>query len=162
MAIDARKSDIGGYAAASEPVTLKPRCFSSPARDAIAVPQIPTRCTCCWSTASRLPDSRRGLQYLQRHAGLIRQEFCLDAERQSKVAARDMPGLHSVDDRDLVLSEHPRDHLLQLVVLLAGLNAFEHLTEDEPTHVLEFSGEPQVHQHAVDLVRLFRDVFDEQ
>ena len=40
---DARKSDIGGYAAASEPVTLNPRAFSIPANDAIAVPQIPIR-----------------------------------------------------------------------------------------------------------------------
>src|ERR1051325_4742633 len=50
MLIEARKSDIGGYAAASEPVTLKPRCFSSPASDAMAVPQIPMICTCCCST----------------------------------------------------------------------------------------------------------------
>src|SRR5438445_13603305 len=63
MAIEARKSDIGGYAAASEPVTLNPRCFSRPASDAMAVPQIPIRCTCCWSTVqvngylSRLPIS---------------------------------------------------------------------------------------------------------
>jgi len=40
---DARKFDIGGYAALSEPVTRKPRSFSIPASDAIAVPQTPIR-----------------------------------------------------------------------------------------------------------------------
>ena len=38
-----RNSDIGGYAAASEPVTWNPRCLSMPARDAMAVPQMPIR-----------------------------------------------------------------------------------------------------------------------
>src|SRR6185312_6592896 len=56
MEIDARKSDIGGYAAASEPVTLKPRCLSNPASDAMAVPQIPMMCTCCCSTFFRLTE----------------------------------------------------------------------------------------------------------
>ncbi len=40
---EARKSDIGGYAAASEPVTRNPRCCSMPASDAMAVPQIPIK-----------------------------------------------------------------------------------------------------------------------
>ena len=34
---------MGGYAAASEPVTRKPRCFSIPASEAMAVPQIPIK-----------------------------------------------------------------------------------------------------------------------
>src|ERR1700761_8821289 len=40
------KSDIGGYAAASDPVTVCPWSCSIPASEAIAVPQIPIRCTC--------------------------------------------------------------------------------------------------------------------
>ena len=35
--------DIGGYEAASDPVTRNPRCCSIPASEAIAVPQIPIR-----------------------------------------------------------------------------------------------------------------------
>src|SRR5215469_14114316 len=42
----ARKSDMGGYAAESEPVTRKPRSFSIPASEAMAVPQMPTRWMC--------------------------------------------------------------------------------------------------------------------
>src|SRR5260370_32463337 len=58
---EARKSDIGGYAAASEPVTLNPRWRSSPASDAMAVPQMPIRCTCCCSLIQiRLTDVRDG------------------------------------------------------------------------------------------------------
>ena len=38
-----RKSDIGGYAAASDPVTRNPRVFNIPASDAMAVPQIPIK-----------------------------------------------------------------------------------------------------------------------
>ena len=38
-----RKVDIGGYAAASDPVTRNPRCCSIPASEAIAVPQMPIR-----------------------------------------------------------------------------------------------------------------------
>ncbi len=40
------RSDIGGYAAASEPVTVCPCSCSIPASDAIAVPQMPIRCIC--------------------------------------------------------------------------------------------------------------------
>src|SRR5437867_4207719 len=43
MLSDCKKSDIGGYAAASEPDTGKPRSDSMPARDAMAVPQMPMR-----------------------------------------------------------------------------------------------------------------------
>src|SRR5437762_8926669 len=46
MPSDFKKSDIGGYAAASEPVTRKPRSASIPASDAMAVPQMPMRWMC--------------------------------------------------------------------------------------------------------------------
>ena len=46
MPNDSRNVDIGGYDAASEPVTRKPRSCSIPASDAIAVPQIPMRWMC--------------------------------------------------------------------------------------------------------------------
>jgi len=43
MPRDSKKTDIGGYAAASDPLTRKPRCRSIPANDAMAVPQIPIK-----------------------------------------------------------------------------------------------------------------------
>src|ERR1035438_4290420 len=43
---DSRKVDMGGYDAASEPVTRNPRSCSMPAREAMAVPQMPMRCMC--------------------------------------------------------------------------------------------------------------------
>jgi hypothetical protein len=43
MPNDSRNVDMGGYDAASEPVTRKPRSCSMPASEAIAVPQMPMR-----------------------------------------------------------------------------------------------------------------------
>jgi len=44
MPLLAKKVDIGGYTFWSEPVMLHPISFNAAASEAIAVPQIPTKC----------------------------------------------------------------------------------------------------------------------
>src|SRR5438309_5221723 len=95
----ARKSDMGGYAALSDPVTLKPRCLSRPASDAMAVPQIPMICTCCCSISlSRLTDLRCGFQYLQFNT-LLCNQLSLYTERQRNISAAHMTRLQSKHNR---------------------------------------------------------------
>src|ERR1700685_1378260 len=117
---DARKSDRGGYAAVSEQVTRKPRRFSMPARDAIAVPQIPIRWMCLFSGMIslmfrfyRLPilkktlplniqslkaadrsvrPTRGGFQNPEASSACADFECCAHAERKRDVAMRDVAG----------------------------------------------------------------------
>src|SRR5438309_6856544 len=170
----ARKSDIGGYTAASDPVTLKPRCLSMPASDAIAVPQMPMRWTCCCdesparmlgapSRGGLLRGARRrcGLQHRELHL-LFRVEPRAHADRQRDVLAGDVSGFQPGNDRDAELADDTRDDFIERVLLVGVLFAIEHLAEDDPTHALELSCQTQLHQHAIDLVWLRADVFDEK
>ncbi len=73
-----------------------------------------------------------------------------------------MAGRNSVDDGNAEAAHNARDDLLQRVLLAAGLHAIEHLPEDDASDAVEFAGKFQLHQHAVDLVRLGRHVFQKQ
>src|SRR5438874_4621916 len=125
MLSPARKSDIGGYTAASDPVTLKPRCLSMPASDAIAVPQMPMRWTCCCdesparmlgaSSGGRLLSRtrrRRGLEHCQLHP-LLRVEPRAHADGQRDVLAGDVSGLQSGHDGSAEVADHARDDFVE-------------------------------------------------
>ena len=52
--------------------------------------------------------------------------------------------------------------LLQCVALIGGLDAVQHLAEDDSAHAVQFAAELQLHEHAVDLVGLGVDVLEEE
>ena len=78
------------------------------------------------------------------------------------VVARHVAGRNSVGDGNAEAPDNARHDLLQRILLAAGLHAIEHLAEDDATHAVELAGKFQLHQHAVDLVRLCRHVFQKQ
>src|ERR1017187_4874822 len=73
-----------------------------------------------------------------------------------------MPRLYAVGDGPSQIADDPGDHLLQSVTLTRGLNAVEHLSEDNATYVVELAGQFQLHQHAVNLKGLGGEIFEKQ
>ncbi len=111
------RSDMGGYAAWSEPVTRWPSCCSKPASDAMAVPQIPIRWMCLGAAALEevcvgealiavplashiCPHADGRFQHPQLR-GILRshEEACPHAERQRDARARDVAGAQADRDR---------------------------------------------------------------
>src|SRR5450631_832129 len=73
-----------------------------------------------------------------------------------------MPRLYAEGDGYSQIADDPGDHLLQSVTLIRGLNAVQHLSEDNATYVVEMAGQFQLHQHAVDLKGLGGEIFEKQ
>src|SRR5579863_4959665 len=125
----------------------------------MAVPQMPMRWMClgcmidggnCWFEGAKS----------WRFAGEV--EFGLDAEREGDVGAGYVAGAKANGDGGVEISEDVEDDVCDEVGVGAGGDAVEHLAEDETAHAFEFSGEQQVAEHAIDLVGLRTDVFEEK
>ncbi len=73
-----------------------------------------------------------------------------------------MAGAQAVSDRNLQVFDNPEDDLLERVSLVGRLHAVHQFAKDDAAHALQLSRELQLHQHAVDLVGLGGDVFQEK
>src|SRR3954447_3215917 len=73
-----------------------------------------------------------------------------------------MAGANSERHRKTEVSDDAHQYLLQGVVLVGGLHALEHFAEDDAAHIFQPSAKFQLHQHAVNLERLRREIFEEK
>ena len=89
-------------------------------------------------------------------------KFCLDAEDKCNVLARDVAAAQAERNRNFDSVEGAHNRVLEQAVLLAGPSAVKHFAEDDSAHTIEFSSMAKLPEHAVDLVRLCSDVFDEE
>src|ERR1700687_1209806 len=103
----------------------------------------------------------RGLQYLQLHFSA---HFASgsDSDRQSDVRARDMPGTQAKCHWNSEIAYHSQNHFLERVILSWALLAIHHFAEDNAAHVFQLARELQLHQHAINLVRLGCEVLHEE
>ncbi len=72
------------------------------------------------------------------------------------------PDLRPYTTGTLYGGKYAHDHLLQAVCLAARGNAIQHLAKDEAAHFVEFAGQPQLHQHAINAKRLLANIFYEE
>src|SRR6476646_7498932 len=113
-------------------------------------------------------NSRHGgcFQYFQIDPAGLDLQSCPDAERQGDVAARNVPGTQPVSHGHIEVREHTHHDLFQRISLLfitiAILRAVQHFAKDNASNLGQFSRQLQLHEHAVNLVRLGGDVFEKQ
>ncbi len=166
---EARKSDIGGYAAASEPVTSMPELlehsrqrghgrttdadqmnvFRRHRRTALA-------CTC--NAGDVL------------HRGLVSSAspwsaaVSLARTPKGRVSAplETWPDFTPKTIGTFSIRQNPHDDLLQGVIQCARLTAVDHLAEDDAPDAVELPRQLQLHQHAIDAVRPLGAILDEQ
>ena len=68
-------------------------------------------------------------------------------------------------DRDGTVEVHRsalQNDFVEQIGRRAGRGAIEHLAEDDAAHAVEFAGVAQLPQHAIDLIGLRADVFEEE
>src|SRR5581483_10023362 len=94
-----------------------------------------------------------GRAYLERGA---------DPNRQRYIAPCDVTRWEPVCDRDVKVSQNLHDYFFQRIALIVSLNAVEHLAEHDSLYIFQFAGEFELHQHAIDLVRLGSNILEEQ
>src|SRR5216684_427885 len=104
---------------------------------------------------------RRGLQNLQLH-------FTTDfeprfyANRQRDVSARDMSGTKAKRHRNSEISDYTQHNFFESVILRRSLPAIQHFAEDNAANAFQLARQFQLHQHAINLVRLSREVLHEK
>src|SRR5580658_8074119 len=103
-----------------------------------------------------------GFQYLQSHLSATHCQLRAHSERERDVARCDVTRPYAEGDRDSQIADDSGDDLLQSVILICGLYAVEHFSEDDAAHIVEMAANFQLHQHAIDLKRLGGDIFQEQ
>src|SRR5712675_2135914 len=110
------------------------------------------------------PSTHASLFYFQGPIGCV--ESGRDSYRQSELVVG-MADCQTIKHRHLQIAEDVVEHLAQtirnrrrwLVVLRMAVLAF---TKDHSGDAIELSCQPQVSQHAIDAVRFFINVFEEQ
>ena len=65
-------------------------------------------------------------------------------------------------DWHVQVTDNSSDHFLKSVILICDLDAVDHFSEDDAAHGVEMSSKFQLHQHAIDLIRLGGNVFEEE
>ncbi len=126
----------------------------------MAVPQIPMRWMCFESGMTRYSDG--ALQRMEQRLIAFEAELGVDAEGEGDIAAGDVSGAEAHGDGDLEGLEETEDDLLEELGVGAAGAALEHFAEDESAGAFELAGEDHLAQHAIDLVGLGADVFEEQ
>src|SRR5258708_33461976 len=104
----------------------------------------------------------RRFQNFERSAGSADVEQNPHAKRQSNVLPRNMPGPQSISHRHSQVAHYSHDDILQRTAMVLRKSAIEHFSKDDTSNSGKFPSEFQVHQHAVDLIRSGRYIFDEK
>ena len=109
-----------------------------------------------WSHCVTAGSSRRNCGFV------VGVQLGLDAKGQRHVLARDVAAAQADGDRSVEVIGMREGSPLRAVPARAGRGAIEHFAEDDAAHAFELARLAQLPQHAVDLVGLGADVFEEE